>query len=313
MRRLAVQAVADLDDQRGTAVSCDLPASDPRRVELSLGHVQASFPALQNGRIDVEGSVHVRAPLPLVNRFVQFPPLKGNIAADLEGRYGGASTLPAVRGKISGRGIELDRYHLISELSADVAVEDDVVRAEQVSIGFGEGTIVAHNLVVEPLKKGAPIRIGSSDATNVHFAAMMRDLDVTPHAHVNWTYKATHVAVMEGTLAPLKLDADFNASTSDFEVFDKAVDDPARRHMIGVKESKVVGHASVRPDAVIFRNSRVDFGDSHFEASVSLGFRNDIGVNIVRSKRSRSSAVSHWVRPVWMNSSRASRFPRSMK
>ena len=68
-----------------------------------------------------------------------------------------------------------------------------MVHAENISLGFGDGTIVAKSLVVEPLKKGAPLRVGSVEATNVRFPAMMRDLDVTPHAHVNWVYKTTHV------------------------------------------------------------------------------------------------------------------------
>src|SRR5262249_42872769 len=155
----------------------------------------------ENAKLEVEGNLHARAPLAVVNRFVRAPALQGYVTADFEGRYGGASTLPTLRGKIAGSGLELDRYHLMSQLAADVAIEDDVIRAEQLSIGFADGTIVAHNVVVEPFKKGAPIRIGSSDATNVRFPSMMRDLDVTPHAHVNWTYKTTHVATMEGTLA----------------------------------------------------------------------------------------------------------------
>jgi translocation and assembly module TamB len=293
VRRLALQAVADLDENRGSAASCDAPAGDPRRVEIALSHVQAALPA--NGdlsKIDVEGSLHARGPLPLVNRFVKFPALKGFVTADFEGRFGASSALPVIRGKLSGTGLELDQYRLMSELSADLAIEDDVVRADRVAVGFGDGTIVARNLVVEPLKKGAPIRIGSSDATNVRFAAMMRDLGVTPHAHVNWSYRATHVATMEGTLVPLKLDADFNATTGDFEVFDKAVDDPARRHMIGVKDARVVGHVGIRPDAVTFHNSRVDFGESHIEASVSLGFHNDIALSVAPTSRVELANIS---------------------
>ena len=160
----------------------------------------------------VEGSVHARAPLGLVNRFVTFPQLKGYLTVDVEGRYGKGAALPALRGKVGGAGIELDAYRLIKDFAADVAIDDDIIRSAQTSVGFGDGTIVAKNLVVEPLKKGAPMHIGSSEATNVRFPSIMRDLDVTPHAHVNWVYKATHVAALDGTLAPLKLDADFTSN-----------------------------------------------------------------------------------------------------
>src|SRR5207245_1819910 len=90
---------------------------------------------------DVEGTVHVSGPLVLVNRFVRFPPLEGQVTVDLEGRFGRASVLPTLRGKVSGHGMQLERYHLMSDLAADVSIEDDVVHAEQVAIGFSEGTI----------------------------------------------------------------------------------------------------------------------------------------------------------------------------
>jgi hypothetical protein len=123
------------------------------------------LPALQEGaKLDLEGSLHARAPLAIVNRFIRYPTLKGFVTADFEGRYGAASVLPTLRGKLAGHGIEIDNYRLISELSADLSIEDDVVRADQVSVGFADGTIVAKNLVVAPFKKGAPIRIGSSGA-----------------------------------------------------------------------------------------------------------------------------------------------------
>ena len=278
VHRLALSGVADDDGRAGTAPTCAASADDPRRVELGLRQAQATF----NGgaKPDLDGSVRTRIPLGLVNRFIPFPPVRGHLALDIEGHYGKASTLPELRGKISGAGLGLERYNLVSELAGDVTIDGDVIRAEHVSIGFAEGTLVTKNVVVEPLKKGSPIRIGSVDATNVRFPAMMRDLGVTPHAHVNWVYKATHVTGLEGTLAPLRLDAEFNGITTDFEVFDRAVDDPARHHMIGVKEAKVAGHAAIRPDAVVFRNSRIDFGESHIDATVSLGFDNDLGLSI---------------------------------
>ncbi|HEY3594435.1 MAG TPA: translocation/assembly module TamB domain-containing protein, partial [Polyangiaceae bacterium] len=151
---------------------------------------------------------------------------------------------------------------------------------ESTAIGFADGNLVLHDLEVEPLKKGVPIRMSAMDGNNVSFAALMRDLGVTPHAHVQWFFRTTRVGAIDGGLSPLHLDADFTSHTADFEVFDRAVDDPARSHMIGVKDARVQGHVSVRPDAVSFRNSQIDFGDSRLEASVSLGFHNDIGLQI---------------------------------
>jgi translocation and assembly module TamB len=291
IRRLELIGFADADQEPGTAPACSVAVTDPRRVELSLSHVQVTVP--HEGSPEFEGSVHARVPVGLVNRFVTFPKLKGYLSVDVEGRYGKGMTLPVLRGKVGGAGLELDSYRLIRELAADISIDEDIIRVAQAAVGFGDGTIVAKNLIVEPLKKGAPMHIGSGEATNIHFPAIMRDLDVTPHTHVNWIYKATHVAALDGTLAPLKLDADFNSSTSDFEVYDKGFDDPARRHMVGVKEAKVVGHVSIRPEAVIFRNSRADFGDSHLEGvNVSLGFHNDIVLSVGPTSRIDLTNVS---------------------
>src|SRR5262249_46466592 len=84
----------------------------------------------------------------------------------------------------------------------------------------------------------------------------------------------------DGTLVPLHMGGDISATTSDFEVFDRAFDDPGRRHMIGVREAKTAGRILVRPDAVVFAGMRVDFGQSHLESSVSIGFHNDISLTV---------------------------------
>jgi translocation and assembly module TamB len=291
VHRLAISAFADDDGRPGTAPSCQTSAADPRRIELGLRQTRATFRA-GGGLPDLAGSMHARVPLGLVNRFIPFPAVRGYVTLDVEGHRENGGRLPVLRGKVGGANLGLDRYHLISELAGDVTIDDDVIRSDHLSIGFGEGTLVAKNIVVEPLKKGAPLRVGVVDAANVHFPAMMRDLGVTPHAHVNWIYKSTHVAGLDGTLAPLRLDGEFTGHTTDFEVFDRAVDDPARRHMIGVKDAKVAGHASIRPDAVIFKNARIDFGESHIDATVSLGFDNDLFVAIAPTTKIDLANVS---------------------
>jgi translocation and assembly module TamB len=291
VHRLAISAFADSDGRAGTAPSCQAEAAnDPRRVELGLRQARATWNP--GHKPDLVGGVQARLPLGLVNRFIPFPPVRGYVTFDVEGDHKKDGTLPSLRGKIGGAGIGLDRYHLMSELAGDLAIQDDVIRADHVSIGFGDGTLVAKNIVVEPLKKGSPLHVGAVDATNVHFPAMMRDLGVTPHAHVNWIYKTTHVAGLDGTLSPLRLDGDFNAHSTDFEVFDRAIDDPARHHMIGVKEAKLAGHASIRPDAVVFKNARIDFGESHIDATVSLGFDNDLFVSIAPTTKIDLANVS---------------------
>jgi translocation and assembly module TamB len=283
VRRLLAVGVLDTDPEAGTSPGCRTPADDPRRVELGLSHLQAVIDA--NGRPEIDGSVHARIPAAIVNRLVPFLPVRGYVAFDVEGHYGPTGTLPALRGRVTAKGLELERYRLAADLDADVEIESGTIRSTRAAVAFGDGTVVANRLVIDPFKKGAPIHVASVDINNVQFAAMMRDLGVTNHAHETWLYRQGHVASLEGTLDPVRMDAEFTMATSDFEVFDRAIDAPGRRHMIGVKEAKVAGHLGIRPDAVILRGCRADFGQSHLEVTVSLGFHNDIVLSVAEGSR----------------------------
>ena len=57
----------------------------------------------------------------------------------------------------------------MSELAGDVTIDDGVIRTDNLAIGFADGTLIAKNIVVEPLKKGSPLHVGAVDAANVHF------------------------------------------------------------------------------------------------------------------------------------------------
>ena len=115
----------------------------------------------------------------------------------------------------------------------------------------------------------------------------MRDLNVTPHAHVNWVYKATHVrsCSMELLLRSARRRLYFEHQRLR-SLRQRRSTIPLRRHMIGVKDAKVTGHVAIRSDAVSFRNSRADFGDSHLEGvNVSLGFHNDIVLSVAPTSK----------------------------
>jgi translocation and assembly module TamB len=283
VRRLTAVGVLDADPQAGTSPGCQLGDDDPRRIEIGMSHLQAAMDA--DGRPEIEGSVHARIPVAVVNRFVPFLPVRGYVTVDVDGHYGRTGALPEVRGRVRAKGLELERYRLAADLDADLQIDAGAIRSTRAAVGFADGTVVANHLVIEPLKKGAPIRVGSVDINNVQFAAMMRDLGVTQHAHEVWFYKQGRVVSLEGTLDPVRMDAEFTMATSDFEVFDRAIDAPGRLHMIGVKEAKIAGHLGIRPDAVILRGCRVDFGQSHLEVTVSIGFHNDIVLSVAEGSR----------------------------
>jgi len=84
------------------------------------------------------------------------------------------------------------------------------------------GSWTGNKIVVEPLRKGAPMHVGSIDTSNVRFTGLMagsgRDAARTRDVAV----PIGKVVALEARSRPLKLDGEFAMATSDFEVFDKA-------------------------------------------------------------------------------------------
>jgi hypothetical protein len=93
------------------------------------------------------------------------------------------------------------------------------------------------------------------------------------------------VSKIRGTIAPLHLDADLTAETKNFEVYDRAFHDTAKRHMIGVRSASVRSKIGVRPNAFELYDTRASFGSSVVHTNlVSIGFDNDIGLVIGKSR-----------------------------
>ncbi len=287
VRRLSLLGEADKDPAPGTRPGCRTVVAggeDPWRVAVRLSELRVVRHPGEPPLID--GHVMARAPTHLVNRFVHMGELQGwaGVAGDV--RYDGKNTLPDFQGKLRGGGIVLDVYHLAKTLDADVAIDGDVVKIPRFQMGFADGQVVLTDGEAKPLEPGAPLTVKKVESTNMLFESMMRDLDVTPDTIVQWHLKKTRVTRIRGTLAPLHIDADLYSDTSDFEVFDRAYHDPARKHMIGVHAALVRGRIGVRPDAFEIYDTRADFGHSSLYTNlVSIGFHNDM--RLVVSKTSK--------------------------
>jgi translocation and assembly module TamB len=279
LRRLSTIGVADLDPAAGTRPLCSAPEDAKGRVAVRLSQVRVV--PVEKGLPYVSGHVVVRAPLALTNRFVSLTPLDGwaGFAGDL--RHDPHSKLPEIAGRVSGAGIAFGGYHLAKKLAIDVDVKGDVVRLPRYEMDFADGHVVAENISIEPTAPGVPISAERVHGVGMLFESMMRDLDVTPNTVVRWDLVDTRVTKIQGTLAPLKLDAELAAETRDFEVFDRAFHDPARRHMVGVHSSVLKGRFGVRPGAILFYDTRADFGNSSiYVKMVSVGFANELEIDI---------------------------------
>ncbi|HET9954650.1 MAG TPA: translocation/assembly module TamB domain-containing protein [Polyangiaceae bacterium] len=291
VRRLSALGVSDLDPAPGSTPSCDVGDGAVGRVALRLSQLRVSLP--ERGAPLVSGHVVVRGPLALTNRFVATQPLAGwaGFAGDV--RYDGRTRLPLIQGHVSGAGIAFERYRLASSLSVDVDVRGDVVRVPRYEMDFADGHVVLENARIDPFAEGVPLSVSRVDSRALTFPGLMRDLGVTPNTIVAWNMIDTLVSNLKGTLSPLKFDADLAADTKDFEVTDRAFHDPHRKHMVGVKSAEIRGKIGVRPNALIFYDTRAEFGKSSMQVKlVSIGFDNRLELEIGKGSRLHLADVS---------------------
>ena len=145
VRRLSALGTADLDPRAGTLPACDSGQDDiPGRVMLRLSQVRVG---LRKGELPlIDGHVALRAPLPLVNRFVRAGPLQGFVAFAGDVRYDGRHKLPEVHGKLTGADIEFERFKLAKKLDVDLDVADDAINIPRYQMTFADGDVVLKRL-----------------------------------------------------------------------------------------------------------------------------------------------------------------------
>lgn len=291
IRRLSALGVADLDPARSTEPSCDVSEDAVGRVLARLSQVRLS---LREGEPPyVTGHVVSRAPLALIGRFARVPAFTGWAGFSGDVRYDKNSRLPEVRGRVAGAGIGIEEYRIANHLRLDVVMFGDVIRIPRLELGFSGGQVVAEGNRIEPLAPGVPLFVERFEGKGIAFETMMRDLDVTPNTIVRWDLTSTRVTKLAGTLNPIRLDGELAGETRDFEVFDRAFYDKARRHMIGVKSATLRGKIGVRPDALLIYDTRTDFGKSSMNVKlVSIGFDNQLKVQIAPGSKLDLADVS---------------------
>jgi translocation and assembly module TamB len=298
VRRLRVEGRADLDPAAGTPAGCAGAHEDLAAVRLEMLNVHA---ALGDDGVpsSLAGHVSARGPLGVVNRFVPFMVLEGWAGVDLDAAWRRGQPLPEVRGTVRGHGVSMGIYSLAHELDATVRVEADAVRAPWARVGFADGTVDIQDLEVRPLAPGVPVRAASLTLDRLQLPGLVRDLGVTNRAHVRMLFKDGVFSDVQGTIDPLRIDSDLVTHLSDFEVFDRPHQDPARRHLLGVAQGTVRARFAVRPKAVEFQNAQIDFGRSHLGVFASLGFSNEFRLAVSKGSHVELGDVTPLVDIPW--------------
>ncbi len=273
IRRLSLLAVADDDPARDTRPSCALAntGDDSQRVaarisSLRLGQTAAKTP-------NVNGHVMLRFPARLGRRLDDALDFDGWLGFSGDVSYDGSTRLPQLSGHIQGAALELDDFAIAHELEADLQIAADAIRVPKLRMKYADADVTISGVRIAPLEQGVPITVESVDNRGMTFPGLMRDLDVTDHTIVHWDIDSALVKHVRGTLAPLALNAEISAETSNFEVSHGAFDDPARTHMVGVDRATVRGSIKVSEDAFQLVNTRARFGNSSVLVKlVSIGF-----------------------------------------
>ncbi len=261
IRRLSALGVADLDAKSGTLPACDSERDDVAgRALLRLSQVRVS---LRKGELPlIDGHVALRAPLGVVNRFARARPLRGFVSFAGDVRYDGRHKLPEVHGKLTGAGIELGHFRIAKKLDLDLNVADDVVSIPRSQMEFADGDVSLKNARIDPFAPGMSVRVERVDSKSMTFQGLMRDLNVSDETLIAWDFDDLRVTKINGTLRPLRIDAEVYADTRNFEVTDVSFRDPHRKRMIGVKAALVRGHIGVRATSFEIFDTRTDFGNS---------------------------------------------------
>lgn len=281
LRRLALMGNADLDPLPGTRPSCDVESEDkPGAVLARLSQVRVVTADDKPPLID--GHVVLRAPVPLVNRFVRATPLGGFVAFAGDVRWDGSHKLPAVQGKLTGGGIKIGAISLAEKLDVDLNLQDDEVRVPHYYMRFADGDVNLFNAHIRPFAEGVPLSVERVDGKGMLFHSMMRDLNVSPQSWARWNLNTTKVTKIAGTLSPLHVDAELLAETTDFELFDKGYREPTRSHMIGIKSPITVrARLGVRPKAFEIYDAKTEFGHSQMLAKlVSIDYSGEVTLDV---------------------------------
>jgi translocation and assembly module TamB len=281
VRRFQAVGSADLDAAPNTSPPCDLPSTDKRRVELSLGHLHVALPGAAGGVPSVDGHIHARAPLGIAARFVSLPATDGWIGVDVDVRYAGDTILPDLSGTIEAHELRLKKYTLAHDLSSEVSIRRNVIESPKTTLHFAGGTLVLSDTVVDPLAHGGGLQHTRLDGSGVDFTTLMRDLGVHPSSWVGWEIREIHAPSISGTFSPLKIDGDFTAKTYSFGVYDRPAEDRARERLFGFSEAQLAAHFGVRPEALRFSEVHAVLPHSRLDGGLcSIGFDNDLIVDV---------------------------------
>ncbi len=280
--RLEAYGAADMDAARGTHVGCDVSKTDPRYVELALGHLGVVLSDQQGVAPIVDGHVKVRAPIPLVGRLGASAPItEGWVGVDVELRHEPSVVVPNLEGTFEAHDLRVARFNFAKKLEGDVRVQQGVVRVPRIRLDIAESATEIQGIEVRPFDPGIPISVANLDIANANFNTLLRDFRVHPTSYVAWDIREVHVANVAGTAVPLKLDGDIRGHTYDFAVFDRPATEPIKKRVFGVRDASLRGKLAIRPKGFEFQSMTVSTPRSVVrDVLVGIGYHEELRIEV---------------------------------
>jgi len=297
LQHFELDARVDPDEAKGEAPSCESGAVSPDRVlAVRIDHVDAEIPKeLGEPKIATESGgarIRVRVGAVLPARFVTLPEMGGWAQVDLQlaTRIDLHDPLAGLlhttgTGRLEAHDIQVDQAHLGSTASGDLSIKPSlVIGSKKLDVRFADADVRVEDLEIKPLAPKIPLKANVS-IKNLTFPGLMREVGVSPAAHVRWDLVDATVKNFGGTLDPLSLDGPLVAKTKGLEIGQRPIERPFPGHLIGIAkkggqgEAAISAHIQVRRDHLGFEGINAAFGASRIAGRVWLGFDNHLEVD----------------------------------
>ncbi|HZO12149.1 MAG TPA: hypothetical protein VFB62_02795, partial [Polyangiaceae bacterium] len=279
VRRLELEGAADLDPAEGTRPNCTLAEDDWRRVTVAVASTQAR---LENGKLEsLEGRVGLRAPVPLVHRFIDIDPVTGWVDVQLdEVKFAEGDRLPTARGRVRADVLGIDAKAIAHDFDAEVATREDAVEVTNIHVRWAGAQASIGSAVIRPFDEGIPLDARDILVKGAQMYDLLDDINVHPNAHVKWLLARTTVEHFGGTLSPVNLAGPMKSETKDFAIYDRPATDPHKRRLMGVERGNLTGTFKVTPKGIVLSGYTVDTGKSRVHTTVGIMFNEDFELSV---------------------------------
>lgn len=284
VRRLDAHGGIDTSGERDTFPGCELPKTDKRRVDLSIGHLAINLPKGAETMPSGAGRVSVRIPLTAIQRIPDAPQIDGWFAIESEISYDSKHMLPEASGRFTIQGIKIGERGVVEDAAGDFFIKDDQVRIPELAVHIAGGVAKVVDVEVKPFEPGITLS-AKALVQNANFAKLLAQLGVHPHPHVGWDLQEVNVTSFGGTIVPLDLNGTIEVKTGAFGVYDQPADKPVKQRIVGFSSTTFKAGVHIQPKALEFNNVAGEvpgpLGPNTVSGGfVSIGFHNAVRIDV---------------------------------